>query len=321
MLSVSVVIIGKNEEQNIVRCICSIEKALHNNFDYEIIYIDSDSSDNTINMIDSHNVKIFVIDKSERMTASKGRYVGALNSSKEYILFLDADMEVFEGWIETAIKVISNNPLYAGVIGIRNDIIFTDSNIISIKSNCYNIHKLKPTSHFGGALLIKTKDLMLAGNYCPNIIANEEAELHSRIMSKNKIVVEIPQEMINHYIPIEKTKNSINRILFGKRQLGVGQGCANAIRNKSLRSFILRFKFLFASIIIDVISLILLIYGVKFDLKFLYYVLMLQLIQLVLNLIFRKWHFYIIDKIQSIYILPGILSYKHQVDVKYKRIR
>ena len=58
----------------------------------------------------------------------KREYIGAINSSKDYILFLDGDMELIEGWIEDAIQIIENYEEVAGIVGIRYNVIVYPNN-------------------------------------------------------------------------------------------------------------------------------------------------------------------------------------------------
>ena len=57
------IIIGKNEGHKLVRCINSIKKTIDENNigDYEIIYVDSKSTDNSIELVEKFNVQLMNI--------------------------------------------------------------------------------------------------------------------------------------------------------------------------------------------------------------------------------------------------------------------
>lgn len=319
---ISIVIIGKNEENNIKRCIESVEGSLKNKLVYEIIYIDSDSTDKTVDFAIKYNISVYKLSSTNKLTASKGRYIGAQLSKYEYILFLDGDMELLNDWTENAIRVISDREDVAGIIGIRNDRILSDNIILSSNINKYGTTEMKQAHHFGGAVLFKKNDLLRAGNYSPSLIANEEAELHSRFMKNNKKILEQPMEMINHYIEEEKYGNDFIRILFNKRNLGIGQGFMNSIYKHSTIYFIKRFKYFFISLFIDIISVLLLIYNlVVINVHIFVFILFMQCTNLLINVIFRKWHYYILDKISFLYLLIGMATYEKNPEINVEKIK
>lgn len=320
-LSLSVVIIGKNEEKNIVRCIESIKNALNKYLDYEISYVDSDSTDRTIEYVMNYDIAIYKIRCDQTMSPSKGRYIGAINSKKDYILFLDGDMELISGWLEEAIGIIASKANIAGIFGIRNDFIISGDEIVDKRINCYHTSELKPTKHFGGAVLFKRSDLMSAGNYAPNIIANEEAELHSRLLKNRRTILEHPKDMINHYIALDKIQKNAKTVLFSKRKLGLGQGFVNSIYQRSLLYFIIRFKYFFISLVFDITSILLLLCIIrKFSYSIIIIIVSLQVMSLIMNTVFRRWYYYLLDKVNFLFLLPGIVSYENQSNVHYDKI-
>lgn len=96
---ISFIVIGKNEEKNIARCINSIYEAWEyckergKNFDFEIIYTDSDSTDKSIEIANAYaKVKSFKIIGPSN--AANGRNIGALQASGKWLFFLDGDMQL-----------------------------------------------------------------------------------------------------------------------------------------------------------------------------------------------------------------------------------
>lgn len=83
MAKISAVIITKNEQQNIERCI----KSLHNVAD-EVLVIDNGSTDNTINIAKSLNAR--VIETTWQGYAATKNF-GNQNAENEFILSIDAD--------------------------------------------------------------------------------------------------------------------------------------------------------------------------------------------------------------------------------------
>ena len=92
---ISFIVIGRNEEKNLFRCLSSIDRTIkvNNVIDSEIIYVDSDSSDGSTEIIKSFkNVSGFKI-KGD-INAALARNVGAERSKGETLFFIDGDMEL-----------------------------------------------------------------------------------------------------------------------------------------------------------------------------------------------------------------------------------
>ncbi len=85
-MNISVVIITKNEEENIARCIKSCQ-ALH----AEIVVLDSYSTDNTKKIAEDLGARVIEVDWQGYGTTKNN---GALRAKNDWILSLDADEEV-----------------------------------------------------------------------------------------------------------------------------------------------------------------------------------------------------------------------------------
>lgn len=91
----SFIIIGKNEEHNIKRCINSVAEFINVNFIKfsEIIFVDSCSTDNTLQIVQNLNLaSIYKI--CGEVNAAVARNVGASFSKGNILFFIDGDMEI-----------------------------------------------------------------------------------------------------------------------------------------------------------------------------------------------------------------------------------
>ena len=72
------IIIGKNEGQKLVRCINSIVKTVEENNigDYDIIYVDSKSTDNSIELVKGLNEKVKIFRVTGKSSPAIGRNIG-----------------------------------------------------------------------------------------------------------------------------------------------------------------------------------------------------------------------------------------------------
>jgi len=93
----SIIIPVRNEAQNIIPLILNLNKILENrmHLDYEVIFIDDYSSDNTVALlktISQKNSSIKVIQKKvEKIGVGISFIIGVSHSEGEYILTMDAD--------------------------------------------------------------------------------------------------------------------------------------------------------------------------------------------------------------------------------------
>jgi glycosyltransferase involved in cell wall biosynthesis len=91
----SFIIIGRNEGWKLSKCFDSVIKAISENLlkKYEIIYIDSKSSDASVKRAKQYsNIKI--IQLTGDINAAIARNIGAKESVGEVMVFLDGDMEI-----------------------------------------------------------------------------------------------------------------------------------------------------------------------------------------------------------------------------------
>lgn len=92
---ISFIIIGKNEGFKLYKCFNSIFKTIkiNNLKNFEIIYVDSNSTDNSIEIaMKFNNLKVFLI--TGACNAAIARNIGAIESTGDVLFFIDGDMEI-----------------------------------------------------------------------------------------------------------------------------------------------------------------------------------------------------------------------------------
>lgn len=104
---ISVIIVGRNEENSIVECLSSVDKNKYPSDRYEIIYVDDHSTDDTVKHVSElgiHNLKILnlsdYIQESQTTSFKKHAVQFALSKSEgEIIACTDADCIVPSNWL------------------------------------------------------------------------------------------------------------------------------------------------------------------------------------------------------------------------------
>ncbi len=120
----SVVILTKNEEKNIIDCLESISWA------DEIIVIDDFSEDRTLEVIKNLNLnnKITIIKRRLNNDFSSQRNFGFLKAKSEWVLFLDADERVTRELREEINSLLiddKNKPSFFGFYIPRKDVLWS----------------------------------------------------------------------------------------------------------------------------------------------------------------------------------------------------
>ena len=119
---ISFIIIGKNEGWRLQKCLQSISYVVEQDAiaNYEIIYVDSQSTDNSIELAKQYGAKTFLI--IGECNAALARNIGAQEAIGDILFFIDGDMELFPGFLP---KVLNENGKlkYPFMSGIFNDIV------------------------------------------------------------------------------------------------------------------------------------------------------------------------------------------------------
>lgn len=223
---ISVIVIGKNEAARIGGCMQSIRDAMGVML-HEIVYVDSRSSDDSAAIARRWGARCFILSE-EQTTAGLGRLVGTKEAQGEYLLFLDADMQLHRGFLEAAMMTMAKEG-YDGATGMREDVYMKDGKAVSRVKNYFGCTAQRIAPEFGGALFIKKDALLKAGGWSADTIACEEAELHARINAAGLRIVELPVQMITHTDAVRDNRGLAGAV-FSKRRLGEGQAlrCAMA---------------------------------------------------------------------------------------------
>jgi glycosyltransferase involved in cell wall biosynthesis len=109
MSNLGVVIIGRNEGERLIRCIQSL-----NVYIPFCVYVDSASTDGSIESAKNLGVCVIALDMSKPFTAARARNVGFEAMMKlfphiEFVQFVDGDCEVLPGWPKAGIEFLQQN--------------------------------------------------------------------------------------------------------------------------------------------------------------------------------------------------------------------
>lgn len=121
-MKLSFIIIGRNEDWRLEKCLSSINIVIERDqiADYEVIYIDSQSTDNSVGLAKQYCTSVFLIEGE--CNAAIARNIGAQEAKGDILFFIDGDMELFPGFLP---KVLNDDGKleYPFISGIFNDIV------------------------------------------------------------------------------------------------------------------------------------------------------------------------------------------------------
>lgn len=117
-MKVSLVVPCYNEEENIALFAKTAEEAMAG-MDYEIIFINDGSKDNTIGelkkLVEAKRANITVVDFSRNFGKEAGMYAGLQKASGDYISFVDADLQQPISVAREMVEFLEENPDYDAV--------------------------------------------------------------------------------------------------------------------------------------------------------------------------------------------------------------
>lgn len=195
MKKISVVIPSKNEEKTIARCIESVETALEGIESYEIILVDSRSTDETVSIAKKYSIKILRLRQGWPVSPSAGRYIGSINSHGEYIFFLDADMVVDKDWIKKGLEILEKDHNLAGVTGLLFNILPLDK-----------VNKQRPikrpigyVKYLPGTAIYRRNVIEEVNHFNPFLMGYEERELGHRITERGYKLLKLKDTIAYHF--------------------------------------------------------------------------------------------------------------------------
>lgn len=264
-MQLSVVIIARNEESNIARCIESVIKFTRSISGFEILLVDSASTDRTVEIASRYPINIISLKPEWPLSPAAGRFSGVNNVSGEYILLIDGDMELLSGWIEKALEFMKSHPGLGAVIGRHYEMWVSDHGPHRALSRGTNLgdsaRKVKSASC---SAIFRREYLLNAGNFNPYLRAEEEAELSWRMMLKGYDIYFLPIDSVNHYsIPRNTFAETLRRVR-NNLWAGMGDMFGLCLRKGYIGAIWPRFRVSFILTLALVSSIVLLCIGILF---------------------------------------------------------
>ena len=288
----SIVIVAKNEENNIARCIESSLNCTKGVQDTEILLVDSCSADKTIEIAKQYPINIIQLKKHWHHSPSAGRFSGVNNVSGKYVLIIDGDMELKEGWIEKALNFMEENPKTISVVGKQYDV-YSHSNGIYSRPQVGRSYKwrnhLEEIDYVFGSSIFQREAVLKAGNFHPFLRAEEEAEISYRLkINGYGLFFFLPYDSIYHYCISKNSLQETTRRARNKLWAGMGDMLSWCMRKKYYLIVYKRFKLYISFLAFIIICIVGFIYSASINKYFISFMFGLMPLAFVLLMCIKK---------------------------------
>ena len=197
---VGIVVIGRNEGARLAGCLASVAGS-----GCAVVYVDSDSSDDSAAIAARFGVELLQLDRSRLLSAARARNAGFVRLATSlpglrFVQFVDGDCTLEPGWIEASAHALAREPRYAAVVGHLRErhAQATPYNRLCALEWRSPPGKLEDYGRFGGIAMIRAEVFSELGGFRSDMIAGEDSELAVRMALAGHAVAKIDRAMATH---------------------------------------------------------------------------------------------------------------------------
>jgi GT2 family glycosyltransferase len=194
-----IVAIGRNEGQRFVRC---VESLLREGRGCPIVYVDSGSTDGSVEFARAKVVEVVQLDMSRPFTAARARNEGferllAISPDAAFVQFIDGDCEVIDGWLAAGVATLKADASIAAVSGRLRER-FPQATLYNRLADIEWDRPVGEEKSCGGVAMMRVASVRAVGGFDPGLIAGEEPELCARMRERGGRIVRIAHDMAWH---------------------------------------------------------------------------------------------------------------------------
>ena len=198
--SVSFIVIARNESFAIEKCLASIASMPLT--ECEVICVDSDSTDNTLEVMKAYTDKIQnlkIIQCSGYLNAAVARNAGMKYATKQYIFFVDGDVELYQDFMAEALDRMKSGKADA-VTGRVDEIVYSDGYKKIEKPFSYRKYypRVMDINHCGGIFLVTRQLAETVGDWDERMDRNQDLDFTLRLHRYGKFLA-LPVTMCTHH--------------------------------------------------------------------------------------------------------------------------
>jgi len=194
---IGLVVIGRNEGERLRICLDSVRGSARS-----VVYVDSGSTDGSVEMARGRGVDVVALDMSTPFTAARARNAGfsrliAVAPEIRYVQFVDGDCEMIDGWLAAARSFLEANPGVACACGRLRER-YPEKSIYQRLCDIEWDRTPGEADSCGGIVMMQAKAFQDAGGFREDLIAGEEPELCLRLRSAGLRIWRLADPMAWH---------------------------------------------------------------------------------------------------------------------------
>lgn len=202
MKAIGLVVIGRNEGDRLIRGLQSVLSQFERSAYIPIIYVDSGSTDGSVEVAHQLGVQVLELDMSLPFTMARGRntgfkYLQTHFPEVEFVQFMDGDCELVAGWLRQAIAVLTDDPQLAIVCGRRREQ-FPEASVYNRLADMEWNTPIGEALACGGDALMRVAAIAQVQGYNPSLICGEEPEMCLRLRRLGWKIQRIDADMTHH---------------------------------------------------------------------------------------------------------------------------
>jgi GT2 family glycosyltransferase len=204
MLSrVGAVAIGKNEGERLQICLRSLEHRVE-----RIVYVDSGSTDGSVEYARSVGAEVVELDQSIPFTAARSRNAGVARLREvapevRLVQLIDGDCELVDGWLQAAARFLNENPTYAAAAGHLRER-FPERSVYNYLCDVEWATPVGDADACGGIAMMRVDAFTEVDGFRPDLIAGEEPELCFRLRERGWKIRRLDAEMARHDVAMTR---------------------------------------------------------------------------------------------------------------------
>jgi GT2 family glycosyltransferase len=230
-MDVSIIIVNYNVKDLLFKCLSSVKKYFPSNYSYEIIIVDNNSNDGSVDGLKKMFPEVTMIENKLNIGFSAANNQGIGVAKGNLIFLLNPDTELIDSSLIHLLQFISENTtgIIAGPKLINSDSTFQNScykfpQVSQIILEAFYLHLIfnnrtypqndlkqkRQVDALSGAVLIFKKELIAkTGMLDENLFWMEDIDLCFRNVKNGGINMYFPQTVIGHYGGGSSRKNYI----------------------------------------------------------------------------------------------------------------
>lgn len=220
-MDIGVVVIGRNEGARLGKSLTSIGSGV------PVIYVDSGSSDNSVDVARATNVTVLCLDPARPFSAARARNEGFARLRQShphlgFIQFVDGDCELAPGWLAAAaqaLRVQSNRAIVTGKLEELAPHASVYNQLCAMEWDA-PVGDLEDFGAIGGIFAVRAAVFASLDGFRLDVVAGEDSEFGVRVGLAGHTITRLPAAMATHDADMQHFRQWWRRAVRGGHAIG-----------------------------------------------------------------------------------------------------